>query len=143
MNETYWFFNTDEAEAEGEGAHLEMIAHSRIAAWGYCRGTGACATLDRPEEGETIFFYQAGHGIIASGEVVGRAFRADTVFGQDGEYHRNINNLRVLACPLTVAEVRENTGYQLPFRHIVCRLNHPNGVRFIREHFENLPPTQG
>ena len=34
MNETYWLFNTDETEVEGEGAHLEMIAQSRIAAWG-------------------------------------------------------------------------------------------------------------
>ena len=73
MNETYWLFNIDETEAEGEGAHLEMIAQSRIAAWGYCRGTGARATLNWPGEGETVFFFRAGEGIIASGRVTGRA----------------------------------------------------------------------
>ena len=113
------------------------------AAWGYCRGTGACATLDKPEAGETVFFFRAGQGIIASGQVTGRAFSADTVFGQEGEFHRTINNLRVLPCPLTVAEIRENTGYDLPCRHIVCRLNDEDGVRFIREHFENVPVVQG
>lgn len=143
MNESYWLFNTDETEAQGEGAHLEMIAQSRIAAWGDCRGTGACATLDKPEEGESVFFFRAGHGIIATGEVAGRAFSADTVFGQEGEFHRSINNLRVLPCPLSVAEIREKSGYDLPCRHIVCRLNHKDGVRFIREHFEKVPAVQG
>jgi len=139
MNESYWLFNTDETEAEGEGAHLEMIGLSRMAVWGHCRRTGACGTLNKPEEGETVFFFRAGQGIIASGQVTGEAFRGDTVFGQEGEYHRTIKNLRVLPCPLTVAEIRENTGYDLPCRHIVCRLNDEDGVRFIREHFENVP----
>ena len=142
MNESYWLFNTDETEAEGEGAHLEMIAQSRIAAWGHCRGTGACGTLNKPVEGETVFF-RARQGIIASGQVTGQAFSGDTVFGQEGEYHRTVSNLRVLPCPLTVAEIRENTGYDLPCRHIVCRLNDEDGVRFIREHFEQVPAVQG
>lgn len=85
-----------------------------------------------------MFFFRAGHGIIASGEVAGRAFSADTVFRQEGEFHRTISNLRVLSCPLTVAEIRENTGYKLPCRHIMCTLNDLDGIRFIREHFENI-----
>jgi hypothetical protein len=100
MNERYWLFNTDETEQEGEGAHRDMIDLSVIAAWGYCRGSGARRTLDRPTEGETVFFFLAGQGIIASGEVTGRAFQADTVFGQPDEFHRTISNLRVLPCPL-------------------------------------------
>ena len=66
MNENYWLFNTDETEQEGEGAYREMIAQSRIAAWGHCRGTGARGTLNRPDEGETVFFFRAGHGLIPS-----------------------------------------------------------------------------
>lgn len=139
MNESYWLFNTDETEPEGEGAYLEMIERSVIAAWGHCRGTGASGTLNKPDEGETVFFFRAGHGIIASGQVTVRAFRAETVFGQPDEYHRTITCLRVLPSPLTVAEIRENTGYDLPCRHIVCRLNDDDGVRFIVEHFENVP----
>jgi hypothetical protein len=143
MNERYWLFNTDETEQEGEGAYQEMIDQSVIAAWGHCRGTGACGTLNRPEEGETVFFFRAGHGIIASGQVAGQAFRGNTVFGEWGEYHRTVNNLQVLPCPLTVAEIRENTGYNLPCRHIVCQLTHEDGVQYILEHFENVPALQG
>ncbi len=139
MNERYWLFNTDETEQEGEGAHWDMLDLSVIAAWGHCRGTGARRTLDKPAEGETVFFFLAGHGIIASGEVTGRAFKATTIFGQPDEYHRTVSNLRVLPCPLTVAEIRENSGYDLPCRHIVCRLNDEDGVRFIVNHFENVP----
>ena len=106
MGESYWLFNTDETEQEGEGAWREMIDQSVIAAWGHCRGTGARGTLDKPEEGETVLFFRAGQGIIASGKVAGRAFKADTVFGAPKEYHRTISKLRVLPAPLTVAEIR-------------------------------------
>src|SRR5947209_1570049 len=139
MNERYWLFNTDETEQEGEGAYRDMLDLSVIAAWGHCRGTGARRTLDKPAEGETVFFFRAGHGIIASGQVAGRAFQANTIFRQPYEYHRTVNNLRVLPCPLTVAEIREGSSYDLPCRHIVCQLNDADGVRFTQEHFENVP----
>jgi hypothetical protein len=99
MNESYWLFNTDETEAEGEGAYRDMLDLSVIAAWGHCRGTGARRTLDKPGEGETVFFFRAGHGIIASGEVSGRAFQANTIFNQPDEYHRTVKNLRLLPVP--------------------------------------------
>jgi hypothetical protein len=38
---TYWFFNTDESESEGEGAHQRMIDESCIAAWGM-KEKGTC-----------------------------------------------------------------------------------------------------
>jgi hypothetical protein len=139
MHERNWLFNTDETEQEGKGAYRDMLDQSVIAAWGDCRGTGAEKTLDKPAEGETVFFFRAGHGIIASGQVAGQSFKATTVFNQQGEYHRTVNNLRVLPCPLTAAEIRENSGYDLPCRHIVCQLNDEEGVRFIQEHFENVP----
>jgi hypothetical protein len=135
MNETYWLFNTDETEEEGEGAYQEMLAQRRIAAWGNCRGVGACRTLDKPQDGETVFFFRAGHGIIAKGEVKGAAFQGDSVFNEWGEFHRRVRNLRVLPSPLTVAEIREETGYELPYRHIVCRMKDEDGVRFIDGHF--------
>jgi hypothetical protein len=139
MNNDHWLFNTDETEQEGEGAYQDMIARSVIAAWGHCRGTGARGTLDKPAEGETVFFFRAGHGVIASGQVTGPAFKADTIFGQPDEYHRAVTDLRVLPCPLTVAEIREHTGYILPCRHIVCRLSDHDGVSFIQEQFDNVP----
>jgi hypothetical protein len=139
MKECCWLFNTDETEAEGEGAYRDMLDLSVIAAWGHCRGTGARGTLDKPGEGETVFFFRAGHGIIASGEVSGRAFHANSIFSQPDEYHRTVKNLRVLPVPLTVAEIRENSSYDLPCRHVVCQLNDEEGVRFIRDHFENVP----
>jgi hypothetical protein len=135
----YWLFNTDETEPEGEGAYRHMLDLSVIAAWGDCRGTGAQGTLDKPAEGETVYLFRAGHGIIASGQVAGQAFKATTVFNQPDEYHRTLSNLRVLPRSLTVAEIRENSGYDLPCRHIVCQLNDADGVRFLVRHFENVP----
>jgi hypothetical protein len=89
--------------------------------------------------GETAFYFRAGTGIIAAGQVVGQAFRANSIFGQADEYHRTVNNLLRLRYPVTVAEIRENTGYNLPCRCIVCRLNHQAGVRYILDRFRNGP----
>ena len=44
----------------------------------------------------------------------------------------------MLPDPLTVAKIREGSAYDLPCRHIICRLNDEAGVRFLREHFENV-----
>lgn len=139
MNARSWLFNTDETEPEGEGAHKDMIDLSVIAAWGSCRGSGARLTLDKPADGETIFYFLARHGIIASGEVSGAAFPSDKIFGKTDEFHRTITNLRQLPRPLSVAEIREGSGYDLPCRHIVCQLNDEDGVRFILDHFQSIP----
>jgi hypothetical protein len=139
MNKRCWLFYTDETEQEGEGAYRDMLDLSVIAAWGHCHGTGARRTMDKPAEGEMVYFFRAGHGIIASGEVAGRSFKATRIFNQSDEFHRTVNNLRVLPVPLTVAEIRENTGYNLPCSHIVCQLNDEEGVRFIQRHFKNVP----
>ena len=145
MSNRYWLFNTDETEPEGEGAYQDMLAQSVIAAWGNCKGVGAELTLNRPDAGETVFFFLAGTGIIASGQLTGRAFKADTIFAQDGEYHRKVKNLRrKLRNPLTVADIRENTDYNLPARGcIVCQLHDESGARYIAKYFQNGPISKG
>lgn len=145
MSNRYWLFNTDETEPEGEGAYVDMLEQSVIAAWGNCKGVGAKKTLNRPEEGETVFFFLSGTGIIASGRVTGPAFKADTIFAQRDEYHRKVNDLnRKLRHPLTVADIRENTDYNLPAHGcIVCQLHNEAGARYIARYFQNRPTGKG
>ncbi len=137
----FWLFNTDETEKEGEGAYQKMIDQSCIAAWGSCKNQGAKKTLAKPQPGETVFLFCAGRGIIASGQATEEPpFVSKSIFGAgnaEGEYHRVVDNLRVLETPLTVAEVMKATGYQLPYRHIVCRLNDPAAVQYIIRHIDN------
>lgn len=134
----YWLFNTDETEPEGKGAYADMLRQNVIAAWGYCKGVGARATLDRPQEGEMVFFYLSGVGIIASGRVTGSSFEATAVFGQRGEFHRKVRGIkRKLAQPLTFAKIREATGYHLPARGcIVCQMHDADGAQYIARYFD-------
>ena len=133
----YWFFNTDESELQGEGAHQRMIDQSCIAAWGRCiRHGGAKETLEQPRFGDTVFLYRAGHGIVAMADVTDDpATPSKTVF-PDGprEYKRPVRNLRV-AEPLTYAAIRDATGYNLPCRHIVCAIHDSAAVKYILRHF--------
>lgn len=141
MGERFWLHNTDESEFEGEGAYKEMLKLGVMAAWGYCKGVGAERMLNKPKDGETVFFFLRGTGIIARGEADGPAFCADTIFDADGEYHRKVKNLgRKSRFPLTVADLRERTGYHLPARGcIVCQLHHPTAARYMSEHFQTGP----
>jgi len=138
MQNPYWFFNTDESEIEGEGAYIEMLNRSVIAAWGDCNGNGAERTLNKPKDGDQIFYFLAGTGIIASGKVSGLAFQANTIFRQASEFHRTVVELiDRRRNPLTTKEVREVTGYHLPAKKIVCQMWHKGGVEHIARCFGN------
>jgi hypothetical protein len=135
---TYWFFNTDESESEGEGAHQRMIDQSCIAAWGDCiRHGGAKETLEQPEDGDTVFLFRAGHGIVAIADVTDEPPTPSTIIFPDGdrEFKRPVRNLRVAAEPLSCAAIRDETGYDLPCRHIVCRIRDYSAVKFILRYF--------
>lgn len=135
---SYWFFNTDESESEGEGAHQRMISQSCIAAWGRCvRHGGAKETLELPDHDDIVFLFRAGHGIVAMADVTAeRPTPSTTIFPDgDGEYTRSVRNLRVLAEALSCATIRGATGYDLPCRHIVCRIRDDSAVRYILRHF--------
>jgi hypothetical protein len=134
---TYWLFNTDETEEEGEGADRRMIEQSCIAAWGDCKSLGAEKILQKPQSGDVVFLFCARKGIIARGQLTDeQPFASTSVFpnGHD-EYQRAIDNLKVLPEPLAVADILKESGYSLPYRHIVCRLKHEPAIRFIMNHF--------
>ena len=141
MQNRYWLFNTDETETVGEGAYTEMLNRKVIAAWGDCKGSGAERTLNKPAEGDTVFYFLAGTGVIACGRVCGLAFLANSIFKQSDEFHRNVSELvNRLHDPVTVREIRENTGYHLPARGcIVCQLHDRDGAEYIASCFENVP----
>jgi hypothetical protein len=85
--------------------------------------------LLKPKKTDVVFLYCAGRGIVASGEFTEeRPFAADTVFTGDREYHRKIAELRVLRNPLTFADVFKGTGYQLPVRHILCKIRNASAL---------------
>jgi EVE domain len=135
---TYWFFNTDETELVGEGAHQRMIDRSCIAAWGDCiRHGGAKETLEQPEYGDTVFLFRSGHGIVAIADVTDEPPTPSTTIFPDGdrEFKRPVRNLRVAAKPLSFAAIRDATGYDLPCRHIVCRVRNDSAVKYILRYF--------
>jgi hypothetical protein len=137
---TYWFFNTDESESEGEGAHQRMIDQSCIAAWGRCiRHGGAKETLEQPQFGDTVFLYRAGHGIVAIADVTDEPPTPSTTVFPDGdrEFKRAVRNLRAAPQPLSYAVIRDATGYNLPCRHIVCGIHDDAAVKYILRYFAN------
>jgi|GEM_PF-1587693 len=121
----HWLFNTDETEPEGEGKHKVMLKQLVVAAWGSCKGVGAEGTLNRPAQGDLIYYFRAGYGIIARAkatEVFASPSRA--IFNTPGEYCRPVDSLQVLpdSAPVTVASIKEESGYQIPYRQVMGRI---------------------
>ncbi len=136
----YWFFNTDESESEGKGAHRRMIDQSCIAAWGKCvRHGGAKETLQQPQFGDTVFLYRARHGIVAMADVTDAPPTPSTTVFPDGnrEFKRAVRNLCEPEIPLTYAAIRDATGYALPCRHIVCAIHDTSALKYILNYFAN------
>ena len=93
---------------------------------------------NKPKDGYTIFYFLAGTGIIASGKVSGLAFQNNTIFGQDGEFHRTVVELiDRRRNSVTTKEIREVTRYHLPAKNIACQMWHKDGVERIVRYFEN------
>ena len=113
---TYWFFNTDEAEAPGQGAYLLMLQQSCIAAWG--KKYNANALLAKPLAGDCVFFYVDKVGIVAKATfTTSGPFSSKSIFRKQtqGEFHRNVVELvRPQGGPLSHAFVRQKTHYYLP-----------------------------
>lgn len=142
----YWFFNTDESESVGKGAHQRMIEQSCIAAWGTCiRHGGAKETLEQLGCSDTVFLFRAKHGIVAIADVTDEAPTPSTTVFPDGEheYKRPVQNLRVAAAALSCAAIRDATGYDLPCRHIVCRIRKDVAVKYILSYFANCTKRNG
>lgn len=137
----HWLFNTDEMEAAGKGKHEEMLRHQVIAAWGPCKGIGAEATLNKPDPGDIVYYFRAGVGIIA------RAVAADflslpsqLIFRQTREFIRPVNKLQILPVskPITVREIRDEAGGQIPYRQIVGLIKSPAVVEYLSKRFSQI-----
>ncbi|TWU33454.1 hypothetical protein Q31b_57710 [Novipirellula aureliae] len=137
----YWLFNTDETEPEGEGKHAIMLQQQVVAAWGHCKGLGAEVTLNRPNPGDIVFYFRARFGIIAMAVATDQfAVPGKSVFGEHGEYSRPVENLQVLseAKPVSVAEIKSNTSYQIPFRQIMGRILNDSAVEYLKGRFQRI-----
>lgn len=137
----HWLFNTDETEPEGEGKYAVMLKQQVVAAWGHCKGLGAEVTLNRPNPGDIVFYFRAGFGIIARAEAVDSySSPSQSVFGAVGEYRRPVDNLQVLPedKPITVAEITESTGYQIPYRQIMGRILDASTVDYLNRRFRSV-----
>jgi len=62
-----WFFNTDEGEAEGQGAYVKMLESSCIALWQFKGKRDPEKELSKPAQGERVFLYLNRVGFIATG----------------------------------------------------------------------------
>jgi hypothetical protein len=134
---SYWFFNSDESEKPGKSAHNRMISASSVAAWGDCRGKGAEELLKLPAAGEMVFLYRVGFGVVAIATFDNQEpFPSNSVFNEQGEYHRKVGNLLVLpeSNVLSSLHILQKTGYHVPARKILCRIHDIGAAMFIEDY---------
>ena len=151
----YWLFNTDETEIEGQGKHAVMMRKQVVAAWGHCKGLGAEATMNRPNDGDVVFFYRSGFGFVGCASVTNQlSYPTNNIFKSVGEYSRPVVDLVSLPDddPVTVAEIKAKTGYQVPYRQIMGRILNQEAANYLLKRFKfknnpsrrsPTPPSKG
>jgi hypothetical protein len=134
----YWVLNTDEAELEGQGADRKMISRSCVAAWG--ERFGAEAKLSRPEEGDKVFLYKKGVGIIAKATFDHSGpYPSNDIFGMQhkGEFSRKITDLKTSPVrPLSCAAIESETGSSFRPLQTIFRIKNPVIAQFLDDSFE-------
>lgn len=138
----FWLFNTDESEPQGRGKYADMLRKQVVAAWGSCKELGAEVTLNRANPGDVIFYYRAGHGIIARAVATDDfSYASQMIFGETGEYIRHVIDVQALPTntPITVAEIKAKADYQIPFRQIMGRIRSPAATSYVEERFRTTP----
>ncbi|EKO3871367.1 hypothetical protein P0E20_005403 [Vibrio harveyi] len=113
-----WFFNTNETYSRG--AYKNMLEHSCIAIYGYSNPE---EMLSAPNDGDRVFFYRNGVGIIAIGEFESTIEPSNSIFGKkdEGEYIRKVKNIVEVTNGISASEVR-GLGYNLPVRSTLCKI---------------------
>lgn len=135
----YWLFNTDETEPEGKGKHAVMMRRKVVAAWGHCKGIGAEATMNRPDDGDIVFYFRAGFGFVGCARVTEQlSFATSNIFESVGEYSRPVVDVQTLSGGrvVTVAEIKTETGYQVPYRQIMGRIKDDDAVDYLIRRFK-------
>jgi hypothetical protein len=133
-----WFFNSDESEKPGKGAHDRMISQSCVAAWGDCRGKGADELLVLPSAGDGVFLYRVGFGMVVMAIFDDHEpLPSRSVFNEQGEYHRTVGSLLILpqANILSSLHILQETGYHVPARQILCRIHDAGAAAFMKGYF--------
>ena len=81
--------------------------------------------ISKLNEGDMVFLYSNGNGIIAYGKVHGetqiRDYRSEKF--KDEEYFRHLSDFKCLKCPITVAMITSKVGKKMPIYKSIAEIN--------------------
>lgn len=81
--------------------------------------------INKLNEGDMVFLYSNGKGIIAFGKVHGetqiRDYRSEKF--KDEEYFRHLSDFKLLKRPITVAMVKNKVGKKMPVYKSIAEIN--------------------
>ena len=129
-----WFFNTNETNAPD--AYRKMFEQGVIAIYGYENGA---ANLTGSAKGQRVFAYVNRKGILAVGSIVdGQAISGNTVFGEEQEFHVKVEWKEIVAETqgVTVQDVSEATGYNLPVSNVFCGINRHDTADWVADQLQ-------
>ena len=141
-----WFFNTDETHLPG--AWEKMREHNVIADFGYGHAKSK-HKMDLPRQGDRVFAYMNGYGILGVGRVEEEeSYAASTVFQQSegDEFHRKVSWSATVPREQAVrAQEVSQWGYNLPVRCTIGGMSNSKVADIIARELErraSAPKTQ-
>ena len=98
------------------------------------RAIAACSTkyaIERLGEGDTVFLYESGRGIIASGTVHGKLRKGSYKGVRNEEYSKGLEKFVYISPPFSAADIKETTRKNWIFRPTMFELDKPSGRRIL------------
>lgn len=107
----YFILNTNKTNSKID--HELMINEGIAAAF----EDGYIGKIDRIKNGDIVFLYESGQGIIASGIATGESIDEDEPekYGHKSMRYQYLKNFRRLSSPISAKEVKRIVGRSIPF----------------------------
>lgn len=87
--------------------------------------------IDQLKDGDIVFFYSNGKGIVACGEVWGKTYKRDYQNNskyKDAEYYKKLKFLTKLSEPITIVQMKKMFGKRQTTMRAFIPMNNNNGL---------------
>ncbi|MCG3472224.1 hypothetical protein L7750_18115 [Xenorhabdus bovienii] len=113
---TYFLLNTNKANSAKD--HQFMIENGFAAAF----EEGYIQKIEKIHEGDTVFLYESGVGIVAYGSATGKVLKTDHLGVKDKTYYQKLDGFHVLDKPLPAKKICTLLKRRIPFVQTLIRL---------------------
>jgi hypothetical protein len=85
--------------------------------------------IDLLQDGDIVFFYSNGNGVIGCGQVAGKTYKRDYQKHKNAEYYKKLKFITKLSAPVTVNDMKKIFGKKQPTLKSFIPMSYEKGLK--------------